>query len=125
MTFGRNFLVFFSRELYRSISILHDQCQRRISQLPKRAQLFSYSQEQFHPPANISGVVDVADLEIAILFVDLLTLKHENSELRWNNERLTRERKAQKSQIELLELTNDYFRRTDDDDHPHRNNSSN
>ncbi|CAF1587052.1 unnamed protein product, partial [Rotaria sordida] len=37
------------------------------------------------PPPNISGIVDIADLEISILLVDLLTLKHENSELRWTN----------------------------------------
>ena len=91
------------------ISLLHDQCQRQVSQLPKRPQLFSYSQEQFHPPANISGIVDVADLEIAILLVDLLTLKHENTELRWNNDRLLRESKVNKSKVDLYELTNKYF----------------
>lgn len=91
------------------ISVLHEQCQRHLSQLPKRAQLFSYSQEQFHPPPNISGIVDVADLEISILFVDLLTLKHENSELRWTNDRLLREKKAYKAKIDLYELTNKYF----------------
>ncbi len=91
------------------ISVLHDQCQRHLSQLPKRAQLFSYSQEQFHPPPNISGIVDIADLEISILLVDLLTLKHENSELRWTNDRLLREKKSYKTKIELYELTNRYF----------------
>jgi hypothetical protein len=89
--------------------MLYDQCQRHLSQLPKRAQLFSYSQEQFHPPPNISGIVDVADLEISVLLVDLLTLKHENSELRWTNDRLLREKKAYKSKIDLYELTNKYF----------------
>lgn len=77
--------------------------------MPKRAQLFSYSQDEFHPPPNISGIVDVADLEISVLFVDLLTLKHENSELRWFNERLLREKKAFKTKIDLYELTNKYF----------------
>jgi hypothetical protein len=97
------------------ISILHDQCQRHISQLPKRAQLFSYTHERFHPPPNISGIVDVADLEISILFVDLLTLKHENSELRWTNDRLLREKKAYKAKIDLFELTNKYFQKTNED----------
>jgi hypothetical protein len=105
----------FFREIYRLISVLHDQCQRHLSQLPKRAQLFSYSREQFHPPPNISGIVDVADLEIAILLVDLLTLKHENSELRWTNNRLLREKKAYKSKIDLYELTNKYFKYNNED----------
>ena len=109
------YLHFFFREIYRLISVLHDQCQRHLSQLPKRAQLFSYSREQFHPPPNISGIVDVADLEISILFVDLLTLKHENSELRWTNNRLLREKKAYKSKIDLYELTNKYFQYNTDD----------
>ena len=105
------------------VSLLHDQCQRHVSQLPKRPQLFSYSQERFHPPPNISGIVDVADLEIAILLVDLLTLKHENTELRWNNDRLLRESKVHKSKVDLYELTNKYFQSnveslsTTDDDH--------
>ncbi|CAF1043068.1 unnamed protein product [Rotaria sordida] len=102
-------------ELYRMISILHEQCQRHLSQLPKRAQLFSYSQEQFHPPPNISGIVDIADLEISILLVDLLTLKHENSELRWTNNYLLREKKIYKTKIDLLELTNKYFRINNED----------
>jgi hypothetical protein len=105
----------FFREIYRLISVLHDQCQRHLSQLPKRAQLFSYSREQFHPPPNISGIVDVADLEISILLVDLLTLKHENSELRWTNNRLLREKKAYKSKIDLYELTNKYFKYNNED----------
>ena len=110
------------REMYRLISVLHNQCERHISQLPKRAQLFSYSQERFHPPPNISGIVDVADLEVSILFVDLLTLKHENMELRWMNDRLLREKKAYKAKIDLLELTNKYFQmRDDDDDHDSEN----
>ncbi|CAF0955644.1 unnamed protein product [Adineta ricciae] len=95
--------------LYQTISLLQEQCQRHISQLPKRAQLFSYSHEQFHPPPNISGVVDVADLEISILLVDLLTLKHENNELRWTNDRFIRETKLYKSRLAVLELTNRYF----------------
>ncbi|CAF3683806.1 unnamed protein product [Rotaria sp. Silwood1] len=103
-------------ELYRTIALLHEQCQRHLSQLPKRAQLFSYSQEQFRPPPNISGIVDVADLEISILLVDLLTLKHENSELRWTNDRLLREKKAFKTKIDLLELTNKYFKLNNEDD---------
>lgn len=77
--------------------------------MPKRAQLFSYSHEQFHPPPNVSGVVDVADLEISILLVDLLTLKHENNELRWTNDRFIREKKLYKSRLAVLELTNKYF----------------
>ena len=48
-------------------------------------------------------------MEISILFVDLLTLKHENSELRWTNDRLLREKKAYKAKLDLLELTNKYF----------------
>ena len=96
-------------ELYRLITSLYEQCQRHISQLPKRAQLFSFSHDEFHPPANVSGIVDVADLEISVLFVDLLTLKHENSELRWLNERLVREKKVYKSKLDLYELTNKYF----------------
>ncbi|CAF2148004.1 unnamed protein product [Rotaria magnacalcarata] len=96
-------------ELYRTISVLHEQCQRYLSQLPRRAQLFSYSQEQFQPPPNVSGIVDVADLEISILLVDVLTLKHENIELRWTNDRLLREKKAYKTKIDLYELTNKYF----------------
>ncbi|CAF3968869.1 unnamed protein product, partial [Rotaria magnacalcarata] len=96
-------------ELYRTISVLHEQCQRYLSQLPRRAQLFSYSQEQFRPPPNVSGIVDVADLEISILLVDVLTLKHENIELRWTNDRLLREKKAYKTKIDLYELTNKYF----------------
>lgn len=88
---------------------MHEQCQRHLSQLPQRAQLFSYSQEQFRPPPNVSGIVDVADLEISVLLVDLLTLKHENIELRWTNDRLLREKKAYKAKIDLYELTNKYF----------------
>lgn len=102
-------------ELYRLITSLYEQCQRHISQLPKRAQLFSYSHEEFHPPPNISGVVDVADLEISVLFVDLLTLKHENSELRWYNERLLREKKVSKTKVDLYELTNKYFQSNNDE----------
>jgi hypothetical protein len=97
------------------ISVLYEQCQRHLSQLPKRAQLFSYSREQFHPPPNISGVVDIADLEISILFVDLLTLKHENSELHWINDRLLREKKVYKAKIDLFELTNKYFQNNNED----------
>jgi hypothetical protein len=96
------------------ISVLYEQCQRHLSQLPKRAQLFSYSREQFHPPPNISGIVDIADLETSILLVDLLTLKHENSELRWTNDRLLREKKAYKAKIDLFELTNKYFQINND-----------
>ncbi|CAF0901896.1 unnamed protein product [Adineta steineri] len=98
-----------NEEIFRTISVLHEQCQRQVSQLPKRAQLYSYSREQFHPPANVSGVVDVADLEISVLLVDLLTLKHENNELRWTNDRLLREKKSYKSKVAVLELTNKYF----------------
>jgi hypothetical protein len=106
--------IFFSREIYRTISLLNEQCQRHLSQIPKRAQLFSYSREQFHPPPNTSGIVDIADLEISILLVDLLTLKHENSELRWTNDRLLREKKAYKAKIDLFELTNKYFQINND-----------
>jgi hypothetical protein len=102
--------IFFSREIYRTISLLNEQCQRHLSQIPKRAQLFSYSREQFHPPPNTSGIVDIADLEISILLVDLLTLKHENSELRWANDRLLREKKTYKSKTAVFELTNKYFK---------------
>ncbi|CAF3536197.1 unnamed protein product [Rotaria socialis] len=101
-------------ELYRTIFVLHEQCQRHLSQLPQRAQLFSYSQEQFRPPPNVSGIVDVADLEISILLVDVLTLKHENIELRWTNDRLLREKKAYKTKIDLYELTNKYFKANND-----------
>jgi hypothetical protein len=114
---------FIYREIYRTITVLHEQCQRHLSQLPKRPQLFSYSQEQFHPPPNISGIVDIADLEVAILFVDLLTLKHENSELRWTNDRLLREKKAYKAKIDLFELTNKYFQTKEENLSPKNSNN--
>lgn len=53
--------------------------------------------------------MDVADLEVSVLLVDLLTLKHENSELRWTNDRLLREKKSYKAKADLFELTNRYF----------------
>ena len=59
-------------------------------------------------------MVDVADLEVALLLVDFLTLKHENTELRWLNERLGREKKTLKSQVALYELTNKYFQPNSD-----------
>ena len=96
------------------ISYLRRQCQRQVARLAQRPQLFSYSREQFHPPPNVSGVVDVADLEVALLLVDFLTLKHENTELRWLNERLEREKKVLKSKVALYELTNKYFQPTSD-----------
>jgi hypothetical protein len=114
--FQTSHLVCLFSEIYRMISVLHEQCQRHVSQLPKRAQLFSYTQEQFHPPPQISGVVDVADLEVSILFVDLLTLKHENNELRWANDRLLREKKVYKSKAAVLELTNKYLAPNNEDE---------
>lgn len=98
-------------DLQRTIVRLYDECQRQTAQLPSRLPLFSYSQENFHPPSNVSGIVDVADLEVAILLVDLLTMKHENNELRWSKQRLINENQVLKSKVDLYELTNRYFQK--------------
>ena len=95
--------------MYRVIVRLYDQCQRQVVQLPQRRPLFSFSRENFHPPANVSGIVDVIDLEVAILLVDLLTIKHENNELRWQNQHLQHENQVFRSKVDLYELTNKYF----------------
>ena len=101
-------MIFFS-ELQRTIGKLSDQCEKQVERLPQRPQLFSYSHEQFRPPANISGLVEVADLEIAILLVDLLAFKHENHRIRWENARRRQENHVLQGKIDVYELTNRYF----------------
>lgn len=101
-------MLFFS-ELQRTIGKLADQCEKQVECLPKRPQLFSYSHDQFRPPANISGLVEVADLEVAILLVDLLAFKHENHRIRWENARRRQENHVLQAKVDVFELTNRYF----------------
>ncbi|CAF0949837.1 unnamed protein product [Didymodactylos carnosus] len=87
-----------------TISQLSGECRRCLQVVSTRPQLFSYSHEQFNPPPTTSNYVDITDLEIAVLLVDLMTLKQENCELRWNCDILYREKKLFKEKIHFLEV---------------------